>query len=625
MILVPRPRRISAQTGAFYLSGEKRIVCEGDPTALFPIAERLQAALWQNHHIRWPIWAGGANRDPDCGAVLRLDLDSDLPAQGYRLVIRPGCIEITAAEAAGVFYGVVTAGQILRQSRGVVPACAIDDHPDFPSRGLMLDVSRDKVPTLATLFALVDQLAELKINHFELYFEAAFGYRHHRDPWGYSAPVQGRLHLGSVSGTPITGEDILRLDAYCRQRFIELVPNQNSFGHLHRWLDLPRYRHLATCPDGFDRPGRQRCEFPFSLDPTNPQSIEFLEELYDELLPHFTSRKFNVGCDETLDLGQGRSRSECDRKGKQRVYLEFLLKIHELVQRHGRTMHFWSDGVGAHPELLPDLPRDVVILEWGYGVDHPYDKKCEMYRKADRNFYVCPSTSTFGSIAGRHHRCLNSISRAAVHGHKHGAIGFLNTDWGDGGHLHYLPISYLGYTAGAAAAWCHQTYREQDLIPALDVHVFRDTSAVMGKLAYGLGNAYRHFEDNASQLFMLLWHDPAAPLHPSVNAQTLAAAQQDIASTLDLLPRARLERPDAALVRAEFANTGRFLLHACRRGTAILEGTMNRDETRRRLADEIRTIVSEHRRLWLARNRTSGLADSCQPLDDRLSELNHRG
>ena len=40
---------------------------------------------------------------------------------------------------------------------------------------------------------------------------------------------------------------------------------------------------------------------------------------------------FNVGCDETFDLGLGKSKAECERRGKERVYLDFLLKIHDAV------------------------------------------------------------------------------------------------------------------------------------------------------------------------------------------------------------------------------------------------------------------------------------------------------
>ena len=208
----------------------------------------------------------------------------------------------------------------------------------------MLDVSRCKVPTLDTLFELVDMLAGLKLNQLQLYTEHTFAYRDHREVW--------------ANASPLTGQDILELDAYCQAQFVELVPNQNSFGHMVPWLTHPKYADLAEAPEGFDYPWGGRSEGPFSLNPTDPRSLELLQSLYDDLLPHFTSPLFNVGCDETWDLGTGRSKAVCEERGTHRVYLDFLLDIYRLVQERGRTMMFWGDIIVQAPELIPELPKD---------------------------------------------------------------------------------------------------------------------------------------------------------------------------------------------------------------------------------------------------------------------------
>jgi hexosaminidase len=202
----------------------------------------------------------------------------------------------------------------------------------------MLDISRDRVPTMARLYALVDQLAALKLNHLELYTEHTFAYANHREVWAQASPM--------------TAAEIRELDAYCRARHVELVPNQNSFGHLQRWLKHPRYRDLAECPDGHEAWGAWRA-YPFSLNPLDPRSLALLDELYAELLPNFTSRRFNVGCDETVDLGQGRSKEACATRGKGRIYLDFLQQVHARVTQHGRTMHFWGDIILHHPGADP--------------------------------------------------------------------------------------------------------------------------------------------------------------------------------------------------------------------------------------------------------------------------------
>jgi hexosaminidase len=478
---------------------------------------------------------------------------SDLPAQGYRLRIGSEVVRIEAGDEAGAFYGKMTLRQILRHCPRDVLCCEIEDWPDFAVRGVMLDISRDKVPTMETLFALVDNLAEWKINHLELYTEHTFAYRRHREVWEHASPM--------------TAEEIRQLEAYCHERFIELVANQQSFGHFEHWLKHSKYQHLAAG------------EIQSCLDPANPLSLALLQELYVELLPNFTSRKFNVGCDETYGI-------------EGRVYLDFLLKIHELVKRHGRTMHFWGDIVLKHPEFVAQLPRDVAVLEWGYEADHPFDEHGALFARSGIPFYVCPGTSSWNSIAGRTDNCLNNLRNAAVNGLKHGAIGFLNTDWGDNGHWQYLPVSFLGFAAGAALSWCYEANHAEDFIAALDAHVFRDSSSVMGRLACDLGNAHLKTDclmSNGTILFQRLFSSTPHEVSP----RKLQETAEVIRSVIEPFGRAQMQRPDAALIKSEFANAARLLLAAC--------------EPER---IDSKAIVDEHRRLWLARNRPGGLDDS---------------
>ena len=312
---------------------------------------------------------------------------------------------MTGHDLAGLSYAAATLVQVLRQSPSAIPAGEILDWPDFPVRGVMIDVSRNKVPSMPTLYALVDLLAGLKINHLQLYTEHTFAYTAHREVW--------------ADASPITAEEVLLLDAYCRERHIELAANQSSFGHLQSWLRLPRYSGLAECLHGFEWPWGGRSEEPFSLDPSNPGSLALLEGLFDELLPNFSSRLFNVGCDETFDLGQGRSRDLCARVGKGRVYLDFLLKIHERVRERGRTMLYWGDIIMEHPELVPELPADGIALEWGYEAQHPFDEHGARFRASGVPWWVCPGTSSWNSFAGRTENCLANLRSAARAGIAH--------------------------------------------------------------------------------------------------------------------------------------------------------------------------------------------------------------
>lgn len=606
IVLLPAPRRLERYDGTMALPQEGWIELNA-PHAdrMLPIAEYLKATL---EGVTGHAFAFAAVGRRENAGSLRLAIDPEVgTAQGYVLRIGEKGVLLTAHDLPGLFYGAQTLAQLVRQFPDRLPRLRIEDYPDFPVRGVMLDISRDKVPTLETLFALVDQLAEWKINQFQLYTEHTFAYRDHREVW--------------AQASALTGEDILRLDAHCRARFIDLVPNQNSFGHMERWLKYPRYRHLAEAPDGFTYPWGGRVEGAFSLCPGDPGSLELLESLYDELLPHFSSPLFNVGCDETFDLGQGRSRNECAQRGTERVYLDFLLKVYALVKRHGRTMQFWGDIILHKPELIPELPSDVIALEWGYEAEHPFAEHGAHFANAGIPFYVCPGTSSWNTIAGRTDNALGCLKNAAENGLPHGAIGYLNTDWGDNGHLQYLPVSYLGYAMGAAYSWCAAANESLPVADALSRHVFHDRVGQMGQVAYDLGNVYQACGKrvgNASVLFHLLHHGATEKVLEGLTLDGLRAAEAAIEEAMAPLGQVRMNRPDAVLILDEFRNAAALLRIGCRIGRRGLhDETVRADD----LAADLRQCLGEHARLWMARNRVGGLADSPRSLAARLSEL----
>ena len=606
LVLVPEPRRRVAQEGGYEGGPDTRLACVGDPRSLMPVAEEIQASAQRYAQQEWAIGAGESTHDRDVRIEIK---DGAAPPQGYRLRIAPEGVVISAPDAAGAFHGAMTLRQMMRQVGARLPAGEIEDAPDFPLRGLMLDISRDKVPTMQTLYDLVDQLAELKLNHLELYTEHTFAYREHPDVWAQSSPM--------------TGEQIMRLEAYARRRHVELAPNQNCFGHLHRWLDVPRYRHLAECPDGFDYPWGAHRDGPYSLDPTNPQCLEFIAGLLDELLPHFSSRKINVGCDEVWDLGRGHSRSACEQRGRERVYLDFLLGVHKLVAERGRVMHFWADIVLQKPPLLKELPDDVVALKWDYEVGDPFDEHGALLAEAGVPFHVCPGTSSWRSFTGRTDNGLTNIRDAAAQGLKHGASGMMATEWGDQGYWQYLPFAYLGITAAASLSWCESTNRSRDFVDALDTHVFQDRAERIGRLLYDMGNYYHRCGElifNGTPLFPLM-ESPFPDALPEYLTEARVDDSADYVNGLMAsLDDVHLQRPDAALIKSEIRNSVRMFNHACARARAVHRKKTTDRDTRLDLASDLRRIIGEHRRLWLSRNREGGLHRSAGKLIERLRE-----
>ena len=527
-----------------------------------------------------------------------------LPAEGYELHITPDAITIVAADAPGEFYARATLAQLLKQHPGdALPVVTIRDWPDLPVRGVMLDVSRDKVPTMDTLYALIDRLASWKVNQVQLYMEHTFAYHDHEDVW----------HTAS----PFTPDEVRALDSFCRERHVELVPNQNCLGHMERWLAHDRYRPLAMTPEGFtDDFGRRR--EPTTIEPTNPGSIDLVRGLLHELLANFTSRRIHVGLDEPWELGAERIDD----------YIAWTRTVSALPELDGYEVLVWGDILAGRGELIRALPDTVTVCEWGYDDWYPFDERAAAFAAARRRFWVCPGTSSWLTILGRvtnmRDNCANAMDAAL----SHGASGFLNTDWGDFGHLQYLPISEPGFAYGAAVSWCVDTNRDLDLAAALNAHRFDDESGELGVALVELGDLYLAISPRVPNVSALVMHLYFPQLHLDRGPTKGLAVDElhRVAEQLDAvearIARSRPPSDDGVLVRDELRNAIALVRVLVHDGIARLGGNGSLEsippEQQRAFAGELRPVIAEHRRLWQARNRPGGLDNSCAWLQTLL-------
>ncbi len=137
------------------------------------------------------------------------------------------------------------------------------------------------------------------------------------------------------------------------------------------------------------------------------------------------------------------------------------------------------------------MPKNVIALNWGYEAGHPFEKEAAQFAGAKIPFYVCPGTSTWQTLIGRHDNALVNLRAAAKTGKKFGAMGFLNTDWGDGGHPQPLAVSWPLFAAGAALAWNSKALDERQLLAALSRDVFEDPTGKIAEAGFKLGFAHR--------------------------------------------------------------------------------------------------------------------------------------
>jgi hypothetical protein len=545
--------------------------------------------------------------------------DLSLPAEGYRLEVGDSGIQLTAADDAGARHGRATLAQLRHQPAAddapttpTVRACRIVDWPDLAVRGVMLDIARDRVPTLETLYALIDRLAGWKLNQLQLYTEHTFAYAGHEEVWRHADPY--------------TPDDLRAIDAYCRGHGVELVANQNTLGHFERWLRHERYRPLAIAPDGFEWVFGVR-RSPMTLDPANPDAFALVTDLLSQIVPVVESRRVHIGLDEPWELAP-------ERRGE---WADWLQRLVALPVMAGRTPLVWGDVLSASPELLDRLPEGVTVCEWGYEDNHPFAERCQRLAEAGVPFWTSPGTSSWLSISGRVENMLGNIRAAAVAGQAHGATGMLTTDWGDMGHHQQPVISEPGLAAAAAFSWCAESHASLDLdalATMLDVHAFDDPAGALGSAVVGLGRVPRMVAPQVPNMSALVFsillpqwrvgHGATRGLTP----EELDGVEDTLDTTVAGVARSRARRPDRALVHDEIRATARLLRLACADARLRLAGDGSLASVdagdRRGLAGELDAVIDEHRRLWTTRFRPGGLDDSVAWFD-HLSDCYRTG
>ena len=352
-----------------------------------------------------------------------------------------------------------------------------------------------------------------------------------------------------------------------------------------------------------------------------------MKDLYDQLLPCFSSRQFNIGCDETFDLGLGRSRDLVKEKGEGRVYLDFLQKLTKEAASRGFSVQFWADIILHHPELVPEVPEELIAVNWGYEADHPFEKETAILKESGLDFYVCTGTSSWLTLAGRWENAYENIRNGAYWAQKNGAVGYMVTDWGDQGHWQQPLVSWPGFLMASQAAWggasSMDKMEESAWLDALSFLVFQDSSGksalVLRKLAslYLENKVYLH---NGS-LFNYMMMDPYLPYsrsqYEACRLAGLGHAEEIIKECIALFK----DVPHAGSI--VFRDELEMTIALCRTGVDLCKALFDTggvdwkkipSDRRKTLNSEFDELSKQFGRSWALSSRPGGLKDSQEKL-----------
>lgn len=435
MYILPIPRQWEKKDGYFLLDYKSQIAMTATMTEkTFHYEKLLQEDLKKQLGYELAITRGESF---DKGILLSAQ-DSFLEEE-YHLDIHADGVLLSYGSEKGLLHGIQTLRQMVSQAGALLPFCAIKDYPAIENRGYYFDVSRGRIPTLESLKALADKLSYYKINQLQLYIEHSYLFKDQSEVWR--------------DDTPLTAEDILEIDAYCNRLNIELVPSVSTFGHLYKVLRTKTYGEYC------ERPEEDKLDFSFNdrmhhhtLNVADEGSIEFAKNLIKEFLPLFTSKQFNICADETFDLGKGKSKKLAEEVGVQKLYLDFVKELCQFVIDNGRRPMFWGDIIAGFPEGIRELPEEVICLNWGYSPDQT-EHETKALHDAGAVQYLCSGVIGWNHLINEIENSYKNITKMCSYAHKYQALGILNTDWGDFGHINHPEFSTTGMIYGAAFSW----------------------------------------------------------------------------------------------------------------------------------------------------------------------------
>lgn len=385
--------------------------------------------------------------------------------EDYWLSVEPQAITVVGHDAAGLFYGVQTLRQLIRANRHDthLPCLLVRDWPALRWRAFMDDMTRGPSATLATLQREAALGAELKMNLFTYYMEYQYAFKKHPQ-------------IGPPDGS-LEPDELRRLVKFARPLAMDVLGNQQSFGHFGRILAHEQYAPLRESAD--------------VLNPVNADTYRLLDDLYSEVIPLLPFPMFNVCCDETWGLGTGPSKPLAEQIGVGGVYAKHLRRVHDLLaQKYGKRMMMWGDIILQHPEHLATIPKDTVMLTWGYGPLQSFEHQILPFARSGYEFFVCPGVNNWNRILPDFSAATTNIRNFVRDGLRHGALGMLNTEWKDDGETLRSP-SWYGYAWGAECAWTGSATAPEDFNRHIGAVLFGEPDDHFGQAIALLSQTHR--------------------------------------------------------------------------------------------------------------------------------------
>ncbi len=436
--LVPSPKEVQWKKEA--LTYPSSGYCLSDETGMVQ-QETLQ---WLKDGLQQKL---GWKECPKSNVCIRIRKSAGNGNQEY-YILKTGKAGITieAPEQAGVFRAIgrllcIADTPLVRvHADGTVqyPGLVIHDWPDYPFRGMLLELScRAASPKwLPNLKQMIDAMGKLGFNH------AAF-------------EIGGRiesLRYPEICKKPWwTQKQIKDLIAYANARGMKVIPAINSIGHFERAPEIFPLKYT-----------RKNGKTTYAMNLAHPEFYSVYFGFLNEIHALFGKPAyFMIGTDEFNEAVPLLEKTT--GKPLPVFYSEFLNKVYGHLKEKGTRTVIWHDMLADKSTLYGEalngsaktmdlISRDIVVAYWcyGYGYGGEYSFLKSLYGKKFKEIWVSPWKG------------IGQTAKLALDGKKLGGHHLMGTCWWDRPH-------YLGFPETAESAWNTETHR-----PQIEMDAFKD-------------------------------------------------------------------------------------------------------------------------------------------------------
>ena len=287
--------------------------------------------------------------------------------------------------------------------------------------GVMIDCSRNAVMKVAEVKRFIDILAKMGYNTLELYTEDTY-------------EIEGEPYFGYMRGR-YTGAEIQEIDAYAKERGVELIPCVQTLAHFTNLTKLVHYKDIVDVND--------------ILLIDEEKTYELIDKIFSTLAKNFTSRLVNIGMDEAHMVGLGKYLDKHGYQNRFEILLRHLKRVTELAGKYGFTPHMWSDmffrlinnggyyGGDLHipQDVVSAMPTNIELAFWDYYHTEKanYDEMFRSHIETGKNVWFAGGVWSWAGFAPLNGFTLKTMKPAMQSVREHNIDNVLITMWGDNG------------------------------------------------------------------------------------------------------------------------------------------------------------------------------------------------